>query len=199
MTMHGLINRSIEHFLIACYGAAFWQDLARQTGVPRFEAMLSYDDALTDQLITLAATALNKPASMVLEDLGAHLVRTESLRRLLRFGGNDFCEFLMSLNELRDRGRLAVPELSLPFLHVSEVLPGMFRILVEADHPGWAHVLSGLLRAMGDDYGALVLLDDPVALPNDAAQAGHRAVIGVEVIHARYAEGRQFRLAERPS
>lgn len=195
--MHGLINRSIEHFLIACYGAAFWQELARHTGVPRFEAMLTYDDALTDQLIALAAEALDKPVPMVLEDLGAHLARTESLRRLLRFGGNDFCEFLLSLNELRDRGRLAVPELELPVLQVSEGGPGLFRIYVEAEHSGWAYVLCGLLCAMGDDYGALVLLDDPVFLTDDAVRGRCRARIGVEVIHARYAEGRQFRLAER--
>jgi hypothetical protein len=43
----------------------------------------------------------------------------EPLRRLLRFGGGTFEEFLVSLEELPDRARLAMPELEMPEITLS--------------------------------------------------------------------------------
>lgn len=199
--MHGLINRSVERFLVDCYGEAVWQPIAQQIGHEHFESMLSYDDDVTHDLIALAATTLGKPAAAVLEDLGMHLVRYEPLRRLLRFGGVDYADFLLSLNELHDRGKLAVAELELPVLTVDEREPGCFLVEVEAAIPGWTQVLAGLLRAMADDYGALVLLEEMPAAP---AVCGHDhgaqwcGCLTVRLLQARYAEGRQFQLAGLP-
>ena len=48
--MHGLVNRSLQCFLRDTYGAPLWDRLAEGVGVgPQgFEAMLVYDDGLTD-------------------------------------------------------------------------------------------------------------------------------------------------------
>ncbi len=60
---------------------------------------------------------------MLLEDLGTYLVshpNVQGLRRLLRFGGAGFIDFLHSLDELHDRARLAVPDLDLPQLELRD-------------------------------------------------------------------------------
>ena len=87
--MHGLINRSLQSFLRDTYGIGLWSSVADEAGVPTegFEAMLTYEDALTDRVLACAATALAKPREALLEDLGMFLVSLEPLRRLLRFGG----------------------------------------------------------------------------------------------------------------
>ena len=90
--MHGLLNRSIQSFVVDTYGRSAWVDatLLADTGFEDFEALLPYDDDLTSRLLEAIAARLEKPIETVLEDLGTYLVsypRLEPLRRLLRFGG----------------------------------------------------------------------------------------------------------------
>jgi hypothetical protein len=121
-----------------------------------------YKRAQTIAVVKAAARVLDRPPESLLEDLGTALVSrssTDPVRRLMRFGGVTFVDFLHSLEELRGRGRMAVPELDLPDLQLDEAGPQIYRLTCATNMPGAAHVLMGLLRAMADDYGALVLLD----------------------------------------
>jgi hypothetical protein len=191
--MHGLINRSIQCFLRDTYGPALWTQVADSAGVGAggFEAMLSYDDALTDAVLTAASQALKRPHDGLLEDLGTYLVSNpnfESLRRLLRFSGVSFEEFLQSLDDLPARGRLAVPDLDLPLLELSDSGNGHYVLTCTSPHLGFGHVMVGILRAMADDYGALVLLDH-------AGTQGTAERIEIELLDRQFAEGREFRLA----
>ena len=133
--MYGLINRSFQNFLADTYGREMWQRVHRRAGFPfaDFEPMLPYDDELTDQLISAASAELKKPHESVLEDAGTYLVshpNAESLRRLLRFGGGDFIEFLQSLDDLPERARLAVPDLDMPEIFLDEITTRNFNIEV---------------------------------------------------------------------
>lgn len=190
--MHGLINRSIERFLTETYGGAVWRRISDRLGTPGFEAMLSYDDAVTEALLTATAEALGKPVPVVLDDLGGFLAQVEPLRRLLRFGGTDFPDFLFSLAELQGRARMAVPDIGLPAITVEEHEPGAFRLAVMADRAGWAHVLAGLMRTMADDYGALVVVGDV-----QAGESGGPDRVDVLMLDGSYATGRTFDLAAR--
>jgi hypothetical protein len=188
--MHGLINRSIERFLKDTYGAQVWQTVATAAQVPAcgFEAMLRYDDALTLAMLDQAAKRLAKPRAVLLDDLGAFLVTLEPLRRLLRFGGVDYPDFLLSLEELPARARMALPELELPQLLLSSVDQGRHALLVRGAVPGWGAVVTGLLRAMADDYGALALIELQPA-------EGGLDLVCVDLLEARFASGRRFDLA----
>lgn len=191
--MHGLVNRSIQCFLRDTYGAAGWASVARQArlGFDNFEAMLNYDTALTEAVIDAAATVLQRPRETVLEDLGTYLVsheNTQALRRLLRFGGVTFDDFLHSLEDLPERARLALPDLNLPVLTLEEGSAGDYRLYVSAEITGVGHVMVGLLRAIADDYGALVLLDYAGASGTDEA-------IQIKLLDQRHSTGRDFNLA----
>lgn len=191
--MHGLINRSIQSFVVDTYGRAPWVDatLLADIGFEDFEALLPYDDDLTLRLLDAIAARLDKPVEAVLEDLGTYLVshpNVEPLRRLLRFGGRDFHEFLLSLDDLRDRTRLAVPDLDLPELDVTTLGDGVFTLSARWGVEGAGHVLMGVLRAMADDYGELVFLD----------HAGSRRgaeLLKITCLESAFAEGRNFSLS----
>lgn len=190
--MHGLINRSLQCFLRDTYGAPAWEAVAREAGLDfdGFEAMLTYDDALTDAVIEAAVRVLKRPRDCLLEDLGAYLVSHDtltSLRRLLRFSGVNFADFVNSLEELPDRGRLALPSLEMPELELCEVDHGHFYLRCAAPLRGVGHILVGLLRAMADDYGALVLLD------HQGAEAGVE-VISIQIADQSFNEARPFSL-----
>jgi hypothetical protein len=191
--MHGLINRSIQSFLRDTYGQELWRRVARDArlGFENFEAMLAYDDALTDAVLNAAARALDRPREALLEDLGTYLVshpNLEPLRRLLRFGGVSFVDFLHSLDDLPERGRLAVPDLELPRFELHPLSAQQFLLRCTAPRPGFGHVMVGVLRAMADDYGALAMLDY-------TGRDGRVETITIDLLETRFAAGRPFSLA----
>lgn len=192
--MHGLINRSIQCFLFDTFGEGLWAAAASAAQVPAtgFEAMLSYPDRVTFAVLDAAAARLGRPRVALLEDLGTYLVSNpgfEALRRLLRFSGATFEDFLHSLDDLQGRGWLAVPELDLPELDLTTGEGGgRYRLRCRSPYPGYGHVMLGILRAMADDYGALVILDISTG-------PGGVETITIEVLETAFAEGRRFDLA----
>ena len=194
--MHGLINRSIQLFITDTYGPDTWLKGADAANAPRdgFEAMLNYEDILTERMVQAFSEILDKPREMLMEDIGTYLVsnpRLHAVRRLLRFGGETFVEFLHSLDSLNDRARLAVYDLDVPELEVFDDGEGVFRLICRWRMPGAGHLMIGVLRAMADDYGALVLLDYSGwdAEGNDA--------IHVDLLDDGFSSGRQFQLAKK--
>ena len=191
--MHGLINRSIQCFLRDSYGPAQWDAVALRArlGFSGFEAMLSYDADVTERVIVAACQVLDRPRDSMLEDLGTYLVshqNVEAVRRLLRFGGVTFGDFLNSLEDLPERGRLAVPDLDLPDLRLTEGPDGTAILRVRSPMPGMGHVALGLLRAMADDYGALVYLEH-------LGTEGEWEKISVRILDRAWTAGRRFELA----
>ena len=190
--MHGLINRSIQSFVCQTYGRDLWLRVMRQAdlGFEEFESMLTYDDRVTYTILDHLAVALSRGRDDILEDLGTFLVSNpelESLRRLLRFAGVTYTEFLHSLDDLPDRTRLAVSDLHLPRMALREYTPGQFTLTCHPGIPGFGHVIVGVLRAMADDYGALVML-------THEGQKEGVEVISISVVETRFAEGRKFDL-----
>ncbi|WP_187429833.1 hypothetical protein ROLI_014990 [Roseobacter fucihabitans] len=191
--MHGLINRAIQSFVIDSYGADRWKAAARRAdiGLTSFEAMWVYDDALTFKILNAVCNVLDRRYDELMEDIGSYLVshpNLKSLRRLLRFGGVDFVEFLHSLDDLPDRARLAVPELELPRLELHEHSVSRYSLRCEGVIEGCGHLFAGVLRAMADDYGALVFLEHKGA--KDGAET-----ISISLLEADFAEDSGFELA----
>jgi len=193
--MHGLINRAIERFVRDTYGRDRWREVIEpmDLGFTEFESMLIYDDAVTVALLDRLGAVLARPVDEILEDIGTYLVshpNLESLRRLLRFGGVSFEAFLHSLDDLPRRARLAVSDLHLPALELREHTATRFSLTVRAgpqDPPGFGYVMMGLLRAMADDYGALVYLEH-------MGQRARCEIISVQLLETAFAQGRDFSL-----
>ncbi|MFV0515594.1 MAG: heme NO-binding domain-containing protein [Jhaorihella sp.] len=191
--MHGLINRAIQSFVCDAYGAECWQRACERAalGFTEFEAMLNYDDAQSRRLLAALGGVLGRDPAGMLEDLGTYLVshpRTEALRRLLRFGGLSYVEFLHSLDDLPDRARLAVADLRLPAMELREYASGRFSLVCGPGLPGFCSVMTGILRAMADDYGALVTLEQ-----EDTGCDG-AGVIAITLVETAFAAGRRFDL-----
>ena len=193
--MQGLVNRAVERFVRDTYGRTTWLEIMRglDLGFSEFEAMLNYDPDITPRLLMAVAVALDRPETDILEDIGTYLVshpNAAAVRRLLRFGGDTFEEVLHSLEALPGRAALAVPDLSLPPMDVSEQAGGLFCLRIGTrDRPGqgYGHLAVGLFRALADDYGALVMLD------HKGAEAGTEHV-QIEFLSADHAEGRRLSL-----
>lgn len=216
--MHGLINKAVEAFVTDTFGEEAWHQVLRQAdlwdeiGTDGFDTLRVYELQVTQGLIDAASVQLNRPVDSLLEDLGTYLVshvRTQRLRRLLRFGGGSYTGFLRSLDDLQGRVRLAVPDLELPALSLDETGPGQFRLTCHACPAGFGQFIMGVLRAMGDDYGALVVLDhlgaEPLVMPDrrqpepdgpvlGPAHTRRTEILGISVHDVAFHAGRRFDL-----
>lgn len=155
--------------------------------------MLTYDDAVTPGVLASVCDVLDRPYDELMEDIGTYLVshpNVEALRRLLRFGGVDFVDFLLSLDDLPDRAKLAVADLNLPTLELREHARDFFSLRCECPVPGYGHLMMGVLRAMADDYGALVYLEHQGSSQNIET-------VSISLLEAEFAQGRHFDLGAR--
>jgi hypothetical protein len=191
-----MINRAIQCFVRDTYGPEIWASVAEQTdfGSDSFEAMLSYPDGVTIKLLSAAARTLAKPVDAMLEDLGTYLVshpNVEAIRRLLRFGGDEYTEFMFSLNEIEGRSRLALPDLEVPKLNIFENADGSHTLICQHSMPGFGYAMIGVMRAMADDYGALVFLE------HQGWRDSGEEVINIQLLEESFAKGRSFDLSAK--
>lgn len=158
--MHSMINRALEGFLRGTYGDALWMDVLRIAQVEQlgFLTRNSPNRRATRRVLNAASHELNKPVDELLEDMGAWLVRLEPIRRLLRFSGRDYGEFVLALDELPGRARMILPEIPLRDLFVKQSAPGEYTIGADDLPVGWIWAIAGALRGMADDYGTLALI-----------------------------------------
>lgn len=191
--MHGLVNRSMECFVVDTYGVDAWCNVVSAAGLDfqSFEALLPYDDAVTEAVVIALSAELRTPTDILLTDIGTYLVshrRMAAVRRLLRFGGETFTEFLFSLDDMQDRVRLAVSDLPFPTLELQDHMSSHYTLKVTHRMAGAGHVLLGMLRAMADDYGSLAFLEHK-------GRVNQTETVTIEVVQTDFAEGRAFALA----
>lgn len=162
--MHGMICKSLEAFLSTTHGPLVWKQVRQAAELPfdRFETMLSYPDAQFDAAQGAAAAHLNQDRIHLMEDIGTWICThppLEPVRRLFRFTGTTFQDLLLSIDEIDARGRMAVPDLGLPNYHLNQLTSSAYEVSSNWCVPGASGLLTGALRALADEYGALAMLD----------------------------------------
>ncbi|WBU65525.1 heme NO-binding domain-containing protein [Paracoccus aerodenitrificans] len=180
--MHGFVIRGIELFLRARHGDAVWADLCRDCGLDRrgTQILHEYGQDVAPAMIRSACKSLQLGREELLEDIGGWIPRLDSVRHIMRFSGSSFQDFVLSLDDLHDRGSAVLPGLILPRIVTLRSGPGSYRLSVSADQDGWLPVLCGFLRGMADDYGVLAIVE--------TADSG----LTVTIIDDSFAEGSRF-------
>lgn len=150
------------------------------------ENILSLADGVSPALMLAdAARHLEKSTDDLAEDLGAWLVRQEEIWRLLRFCGQDLLDFLLRLEELPDRIRLLSEDMTLPRITLSRSSDGLLWVTFSDPPSVWTALMSGLLRAMADEYGALCVIT-----PHDDG-------LSIDISDSAFAAARIFHLSPR--
>ncbi len=162
--MHGTINRGLQAYVCEIFGKEVWEDTCSRAELSsyNFETMLTYDDEITDRVLDGLTKVLGRERSDLLEDFGTFVVSEstlQSVRKLLRFGGENYVEFLHSLEDVHDRAKIALPDLDVPQFELEARSDTEFVVNYRFEKLGMGAVFLGLLRGMADDYGALILID----------------------------------------
>lgn len=187
--MDALLLRSLQNYVLDTFGSARWQQICLLAGQPSqtFEPMLTYEIGLAEQVADVVARVLDRPVEAIWEDVGIYLVAnpdSEGIRRLLRFGGVSFDDFLHSLEELPSRAWLALPDIEMPEVTLTVVGPDRYQLQCRSKLPGVQRVLIGVVTAMADDYGTLCVIE-----------AGEDGFINISLVDSRHAAGKTFELA----
>jgi hypothetical protein len=190
LAMYGLLLRALQGYVVATFGLATWVRSVTRSGQPspEFEPLMPYGRDAVDAVLGALSAELVRPVDAVLEDVGTWIVanpRYSAIRRLLRFGGSGFADFLLSIEELPDRARLALHDLALPPISLASPAPGSFLLSCPEGGRDLRHVLIGVIRSMADDYGALVVIEP-------AGDSG----ISIHLAEAAHGEARRFALTE---
>ena len=173
--MHGLVNRAIEGFVRQTHGPDRWRAIAAAAGLPAggLPPFHPCPPGLAQHLARTAAHVLDQPEAEVVEDVGAWLVGREWVRRMLRLPGSGFQDVLFSLEDLPGRARMVLPDLVIPDITVRPRGARDCRVTLAPDDWLWRALLAGMLRAMADECGALVLVVDAgSSVMVDVVQAG---------------------------
>lgn len=194
--MHGLICKSLEAFVRDQHGDDVWDRVIVASGSPVacFEALRTYDDEIMREVFIQVFKAVGSTNTAVFEDVGHWLCvhpPLEPVRRLIRFSGTCFVDLLYSVGDLHDRTRLALPGLELPRFRIEEPRPNEFEVHSIWYLEGSSAVLTGVLRAMADDYGALALIEAQDRVLQDGLW---HEMLSVRVFDASFQEPREFAL-----
>lgn len=159
--MHGFIIRGIELFLRTRHGDAAWVAVASDAGIDRRGTMLMrrYSNEAAQALLHATSTRLRMNREELLEDIGGWIPRLDAVRHIMRFSGSCFEDFVLSLDDLHDRGRVVLPGLNLPRIATRLIAPRQYLLSIAVDEADWYPVLAGFLRGMADDYGVLAIVD----------------------------------------
>jgi hypothetical protein len=153
--MYGLVNRSLQSFIVSDYGQASWDAIRAAASVEEdsFVSMEAYPDALTYQLVGAASEHLSVGAEEILHGFGRHWVLVtgkESYGDFLILAGGSFPEFLSNLNNLHTRVALAFPALQPPEFRVLDNDGRQLRLQYISERDGLTPFVVGLLDGLGE-------------------------------------------------
>ncbi|MEO0860820.1 MAG: heme NO-binding domain-containing protein [Pseudomonadota bacterium] len=159
-----MICKALEGYVRTTHGDGIWDQACRDAGIKTrsFETVHEYPDEKFDRVLMSVAGTLGRRIAVLMEDMGMWVVTHPPLapvRRLFRFSGETFSAFMVSLDEINDRAQMALPGLELPIYRVRSDEPGAYVVRSTWVSEGGGPLLCGVLQALADEYGALVLLE----------------------------------------
>jgi hypothetical protein len=171
--MHGLIFMELQKFVTATAGADAWPTLLPAAGVPKqsYLATESYPDQELVAIVTAASTALEQPASAILEAFGEFLA--PGLFKVYRaFIPKDWRTMDLLENTegtihkaVRIRDKKAQP----PKLICTRLSPDQVRIVYTSPRR-LCFVAKGLIRGVAKYYGEEVTVTESSCMHKGAAQ-----------------------------
>lgn len=151
--MYGLVNRSIAHWVTQQYGESVWASIrSKAEPIPLFfSAFEQYPDEMTYRIAQATSEQIQLPIETVLERLGEGWIsyaESEGMGDFLSILGRNFVGCLQRMDELHERVRLMMPDLTPPAFRC-EVLDER-RLLVKywSSRDGLRPFVGGLLRGL---------------------------------------------------
>jgi hypothetical protein len=168
--MYGLVNKGIEQFIVARYGAPAWRRVAERAGeVPEvFISMEAYPDSLSYAIVGAAAEELSLGAAELLEAFGEYWVlytAEQGYGELLEAAGDNLLEFLGNLDSLHARVALTYADLKPPSFKLVPAGERSVDVHYHTSRDGLAPMMIGLLKGLSRRFA------EPIEIEQTAARS----------------------------
>lgn len=124
--MIGLINVSINAFVVEAFGQEAWAKIVEDSGTTSTDWITTcpYPDSITYELVISAANLLGISVNQALEAYGLYFVEfitRHNYIQLLRCLGSNLAELLQNLNNLHQHLSISYPAAATPYFRVENV------------------------------------------------------------------------------
>lgn len=160
--MYGLVNQAIKEMVVDGHGEAVWEKIRSEAGVVDvFISMHQYPEDLTDKLVLAASAILHTNPSEILAGFGQYWVgfASRNYDYVLDMSGQDLLTFVKNLNNMHARIGLWMPDLKPPSFLVTDETPGTFKLQYRSSRGGYAPMVSGLLKGLGERFNTDVAIE----------------------------------------
>lgn len=160
--MYGLVNQAVKEMVVEGHGEAIWEKIRSEAGVVDvFVSMDQYPEDITDKLVKAASAILHLSPSDILAGFGQYWVEFASRNYdyVLDMSGQDFLAFIKNLNNMHARIGLWMPDLKPPSFLVTDEKPGAFKLQYRSSRSGYAPMVKGLLKGLGERFNTDVTVD----------------------------------------
>lgn len=161
--MYGLVNQAIKQMVLSELGEPVWCAICSGVGIQYedFDALRSYPDSLTHDLISAVSEKTNIPADTLLRRFGHYwLFHTAKYGygEVLDLFGHDLRTCLKNLNRMHEHMGAIMPQLQPPRFTVTEDSPTKITLHYYSTRQGLAPMVYGLLEALSKKF------DQPVRI-----------------------------------
>jgi len=152
--MYGLVNNAIKELITKDFGAETWTLVQKKSGIADdfFLTNVSYDDAVTYQLVGALSEVTQSSVEDVLIGFGKHWILETGAKKygdMIQTLGNNVTDFLVNLVDFHKSVYLIFPKITPPEFKVTNITENslVFHYLSERD--GLAPFVHGLLLGVG--------------------------------------------------
>ena len=157
--MYGMIHRAMRNMVHEELGEEAWLALEQKLKIGPMDLLTGkvYDDALTLEIITEAASMLNLAVGQCLIEFGRYWIRyvdQGSLASVMNFTGQNLASFIKNLDRLHLAVGAAMPDARLPAFSTLCNDPGHIVVEYRSERVGLEPFVMGLLQGLMDRFHA---------------------------------------------
>ena len=157
--MYGMIHRAMRNMVHEELGEEAWLALEQKLKIGPMDLLTGkvYDDALTLEIITEAASMLNLAVGQCLIEFGRYWIRyvdQGSLASVMNFTGQNLASFIKNLDRLHRAVGAAMPDARLPAFSTLCNDPGHIVVEYRSERVGLEPFVMGLLQGLMDRFHA---------------------------------------------
>ncbi len=162
--MYGIVNKAIEHLVVANFGLRKWEAIRERSGieVDFFISNEAYDDEITFKLALAVSEEMNMSINEVLIAFGEWwIIKTtkEKYSDLMESGGLNLKEFLINLPMFHNRVTLIYPKLSPPEFKVTDITPTSLNLHYISKRIGFQEFVRGLIQGLSKMFDTNVIIE----------------------------------------
>ena len=155
--MYGMINIALEQLIVEERGQEYWEMVKRKAGFEDliFTYMESYDDDVTDKLVSVASAELDIEADKLLEDFGAYWVLKtvqKSYANFFKMGGTNVREFMHNLDHIHKRFSVSFRDIKAPQFKVTDEDAKGMTIAYISERNNYLPLTLGLIKGLYEHF-----------------------------------------------